>query len=132
MPSPTDTLFLVHASPEPTQTILGFEGSMATAPIDWTDWRSNTALNVIPPLTAFQTPPLAAATNTVRRPFSFTAASAAMRPLMVAEPMLRAGNPEILAASNLGGCCADTATQNRSDSRPSNRENARSDLQKLE
>src|SRR6202035_2279610 len=85
---------LVQSSPQPTKTILEFEGSMATAPMDWTDWRSNTGLKVVPPFTDFQTPPLAAPTNTVRRPFSATAATAATRPLMVAEPILRAGKPE--------------------------------------
>ena len=60
MPSPIETLFLVHASPEPAQTILEFEGSIATAPIDCTDWRSNTGLKVVPPFTDFQPPPLAA------------------------------------------------------------------------
>ena len=34
----------------------------------------------------------------------FIASSAATRPLMVAEPMLRAGNPEIVAESNFTGC----------------------------
>src|ERR1700674_4797266 len=100
MPSPRETLFLVHASPAPTQTILEFDGSIATAPIACTDWRSNTGLNVVPPFTDFQTPPPAAPTKTVSRPFSFTALTAAIRPLMVAEPMLRAGNPEIVAASH--------------------------------
>jgi hypothetical protein len=33
------------------------------------------------------------------RPFSSTASSAAMRPLMVAEPMFRDGNPETVAES---------------------------------
>src|SRR5690349_14905248 len=31
--------------------------------------------------------------------------TAAMRPLMVADPILRAGNPEIVPASYLKGCC---------------------------
>jgi hypothetical protein len=29
-----------------------------------------------------------------------------MRPLITAEPMLRAGSPETVAASNFTGCCA--------------------------
>src|SRR6266446_4899408 len=79
-PSPTETLFRTHDSPVPTQTILEFVGSMATAPIDCTDSRSKTGLNVVPPFTDFQTPPLAEPTNTVSRPFSFTASTAATRP----------------------------------------------------
>src|ERR1700686_623881 len=131
MPSPIETLFLVHASPEPTQTILEFEGSMATDPIDCTDWRSNTGLKVVPPFTDFQTPPLAAPTNTVRRPFSLTAATAATRPLMVAEPMLRAGNPEIVAASNFTACWAKTAAEMKKHPSPTSREKLRGDLEKV-
>jgi hypothetical protein len=41
----------------------------------------------------------------VIRPLSFTPGTAAMRPLMVADPILRAGNPEIVPASYLKGCC---------------------------
>src|SRR5258708_28646871 len=100
-PSPTETLFRVHASPLPTQTVFGFEGSIVTAPIDCTSSRSNTGLNDVPPLTDFQTPPLAAATKTVIRPSCSTASTAAMRPLIIAEPILRAGSPDTVAASNL-------------------------------
>src|SRR5580700_2508634 len=99
-PSPTDTLLRVQASPVPTQTVFEFEGSIATAPIDCTSSRSNTGLNVVPPFTDFHTPPLAAPTNNVMRPPSSTASTAAIRPLMVAEPMFRAGNPETVAESN--------------------------------
>src|SRR5258705_11884436 len=60
-PSPMDTLLRVQASPVPTQITLGFVGSMAIAPIDWTGCRSKTGLNVVPPLTVFHTPPLAGA-----------------------------------------------------------------------
>jgi hypothetical protein len=70
---------------------------MATAPIDCTAGLSNTGLKVVPPFTDFQTPPLAAPAKTVRRPLaSLTASSAAMRPLICAEPMLRAGRPEMV------------------------------------
>src|SRR5438552_15002665 len=110
MPSPTETLLRSQDSPVPTQTISGFEGSIATAPIDCTSWRSKTDLNVVPPFTDFQTPPLAEPTNTVSLPFSFTASTAATRPLIVAEPTLRAGSPEMVAASNLTACSADAAT----------------------
>src|SRR5436309_6707112 len=108
MPSPTETLLRSQDSPVPTQTISGFEGSIATAPIDCTSWRSKTGLKVVPPFTDFQTPPLAEPTNIVSRPFRTTASRAAMRPLIVAEPMLRAGRPETVAASNFSGCCART------------------------
>src|ERR1700739_3635073 len=33
-PSPTETLLRVQASPVPTQTVFGFDGSIVTAPID--------------------------------------------------------------------------------------------------
>src|SRR4051812_22239590 len=71
--------------------------------MDCTSWRSKTGRKVVPPFTDFQTPPLAAPMNTVRRPSSLAAVTAAMRPLMVAEPMLRAGRPETVAASNFTG-----------------------------
>src|SRR5580658_9558648 len=104
-PSPTDTLLRVQPSPEPTQTVFEFDGSIATAPIDCTSSRSNTGLNVVPPFTDFHTPPLAAPTNKVMRPSSSTASTAAMRPLMVADPMFRAGNPETVAESKRTGVC---------------------------
>src|SRR5215475_6296707 len=96
-PSPTDTLLRNQPSPVPTQTIFEFDGSMATAPMDCTSSRSNTGLYVVPPFTDFHTPPLAEPTKTVMRPLSSTASIAAIRPLMAAEPMLRAGNPEMVA-----------------------------------
>src|SRR5207249_12255896 len=63
---------------------------------------------VLPPFEDFQTPPLAAPMYTVSRPSSFTAAIAATRPLMAAEPMFRAPRPEIVSESNLAswaGAC---------------------------
>src|SRR3984957_2973984 len=99
-----ETLLRIQLSPVPTQMILGLCASIVTAPMDCTSGLLNTGLKVVPPLTDFQTPPLAAPANTVRRPLSLTAAMAATRPLMVAEPMLRAGKPEIVAASNLVAC----------------------------
>ena len=60
MPLPMDVLLRVHASPVPTQTVFGFFGSMAMAPIDCAGCLSKTGLYVVPPLTDFQTPPLAA------------------------------------------------------------------------
>src|ERR1700730_10213818 len=98
-PSPTETLLRVQASPLPTQTVFEFDGSTATAPIDCTSSRSNTGLNVLPPFTDFQTPPRAAPPNTVGRLSPPPASAAAPRPLMVAEPMFRAGKPETVAES---------------------------------
>src|SRR5438477_9361139 len=98
-----EALFRVHASPVPTQITLGFFGSIVIAPIDWTACLSNTGLKVVPPFTDFHTPPLAAPTYTVSRGPSCTAASAAMRPLIAADPMLRAPRPEMVAESTLTG-----------------------------
>lgn len=74
---------------------------MASAPMDCTGSLSNTGLNVVPPFDDFHTPPLAAPTYTVSRPSSFTAAIAATRPLIVAEPMFLAPSPEMASESNL-------------------------------
>src|SRR6267154_2197726 len=104
MPLPIDTLLRVHASPVPAQIVFGACGSMATAPMDCAPSLSNTGLNVVPPFEDFQTPPLAAPAYTVSRPSSFTAAIAATRPLMAAEPMFRAPRPEIVSESNLVFC----------------------------
>src|ERR1039458_8692244 len=101
-----ETLLRTQVSPVPTQTILGLPGSMATAPMDCTVWLSNTGWKLVPAFTDFQTPPLAEAAKTVRRPPSLTASSAAMRPLIMAEPMLRAGKPEIVPESKRTGGCA--------------------------
>ena len=89
----------VQLSPVPAHTIFGFDGSIATAPIDCTGCWSKTGLNVVPVSTDFQTPPLADPTITVTRPLSSTAVTAAMRPLIVADPMLRADSPEIVPES---------------------------------
>ena len=107
-PSPIDTLFRVQASPVPTQITCGFLGSTAIAPMDCTGCLSNTGLYVVPPFTDFHTPPLAAPTYTVRRDPSCTAARAATRPLIAAEPMLRAPRPEIVSESTFTGCCEAT------------------------
>src|SRR5712691_1243216 len=102
-----DALLRVHASPVPTHTTFGFFGSMVTAPMDWTACLSKTGLKVVPPLTDFHTPPLAAPMYTVRRDPSCTAASAATRPLIAADPMFRAPRPEIVSESTFtgAGCC---------------------------
>src|SRR5881392_3722292 len=106
MPSPTETLLRVQASPVPTQIVLGDCGSTVIAPMDSTGSLSNTGLNVVPPLVDFQTPPLAAPTYTVSRPFSLTAAIAATRPLIAAEPMFRAPRPEMVSESTLTSCAS--------------------------
>src|SRR5215831_12658297 len=110
MPSPIDTELRVQDSPEPTQTVFGLFGSSAIEPIDCTGCLSNTGWNVVPPSSDFHTPPDAAPTNTVVRPSSsWRAAIAAMRPLIAADPMLRAPRPEIVPASTLAGAGAVSA-----------------------
>src|SRR4051795_13089374 len=74
---------------------------MAMAPIDCTGCLSKTGLKVVPPLTDFQTPPLAAPTYSVMRFASCTASIAAIRPDIAAEPMLRAPRPEIVSESTV-------------------------------
>src|SRR5271154_4546211 len=103
MPSPTETLLRIQLSPVPTQTVFVLEGSTATAPIDCTSWLSNTGENVVPPFTDFHTPPLAAPIKTVSNPWSLNAVTAATRPLIIAEPILRGGSPDTVPASNLTG-----------------------------
>src|SRR5881392_2291328 len=96
-----ETVLRVHDSPVPTQTFFEFFGSRAMAPIDCAGCSSNTGLNRVPPSSDFQTPPLAAPTNSVILPDgSRVPAMAEMRPLIVAEPMLRAPSPEMLAELN--------------------------------
>src|SRR3982751_1505071 len=106
IPSPIETLLRVHDSPVPTQTFFGFFGSSATAPTDCTGCSSNTGRYRVPPSSDFQMPPLAAPTKIVILPEdSGAAAIAEMRPLIVAEPMLRAPRPEIVAEVK-GACSA--------------------------
>src|SRR5580692_10670603 len=95
---------------------------MAIAPMDWEVCLSKTGLKVVPPFTDFQTPPLAAPIYTVRRPSSLTADSAETRPLISAEPMLRAPRPEIVSESNFASC----ASAGRQAVAPMNRRTARS------
>src|ERR1700691_288620 len=104
-----ETLLRTQLSPVPTHTIFEFDGSTATAPMDCTSGRSNTDLKVVPPLTDFQTPPLAEAANTVSRPLSLTAVTAAIRPLISADPILRAGRPDMVPESYRTGACASRA-----------------------
>src|SRR5437588_12133377 len=97
MPSPIDTLLRVHDSPVPARILLEFCGSIAIAPIDCTGCSSKTGRKRVPPSSDFQMPPLAAPTKRVILPeVSFTPAIAEIRPLIVADPILRAPSPEIV------------------------------------
>src|SRR4030081_1125870 len=97
MPLPIETLLRVQLSPVPTQTFFEFFGSRVSAPIDCTGCSSNTGLKRVPLSSDFQTPPLAAPTKIVSLPFGSRIASIAeTRPLIAAEPMLRAPRPEIV------------------------------------
>src|SRR5215471_19145664 len=109
-----ETELRVQDSPVPTQMVLAFCGSIAMAPIDCTGCLSKTGLNVVPPSIDFHTPPDAAPTKTVVVPFSFLAAMEAMRPLMAADPMLRARRPEITPLSTIG-CASEAALGGRLD-----------------
>src|SRR5262245_61657360 len=115
MPSPIDTELRVHASPVPTQIVFELLGSIAIAPIDWTGCLSNTGLKVVPPSCDFHTPPDAEPTNRIVLPPTTLAATAAIRPLIAADPMLRASRPEIAPVSSAafsvgaGGGVAATA-----------------------
>src|SRR5690242_2439441 len=102
-----ETLLRIQDSPVPTQITFGFLGSTVMAPMDCTGSLSKTGLKVVPPLVDFHTPPDAAPTYTVSRPSSCTAVTAATRPLIAAEPMLRAPRPEMVSESTFtAGCCA--------------------------
>src|SRR5437867_10449784 len=101
MPSPIETLLRAHDSPVPTQMFLEFFGSIAIAPMDCTGCSSKTGRKRVPPSSDFQMPPLAAPTKRVILPEgSFTPAIAEIRPLIVADPILRAPSPEIVAELN--------------------------------
>src|SRR6266508_4125383 len=102
MPSPTETELRIQDSPVPTQTVFGLEGSIVTAPMDRTGCLTKTSLHRVPQSSDFQTPPLAAPTKTVVLPSTLRAATAATRPLMTAEPMLRAERPERTPESKAG------------------------------
>src|SRR4051812_13308341 len=116
-----ETLLRVQLSPVPAHTIFELLGSIVTAPMDCTSGLSKTGLKVLPPLIDFHTPPLAAPANTVSLPFSLTAVTAAMRPLIVADPMFRAGNPETVPESYFTGfCCANVASDSTIKNEPAN------------
>src|SRR5213075_3339302 len=81
-----------------------FFGSSAMSPIDWTGCSSKTGLKRVPLSSDFQTPPLAEPTKIVIFPLgSRIAPIAATRPLIAAEPMLRAPRPEIVPELNGAG-----------------------------
>src|SRR5438270_13416404 len=96
-----ETVLRVQDSPVPTQTFFEFFGSSAIAPMDCAGCSSKTGRNRVPLSSDFQTPPLAAPTKSVILPEgSRVAAMAEMRPLIAAEPILRAPRPEMLAELN--------------------------------
>src|SRR6478736_8205217 len=96
-----ETLLRVHGSPVPIQTFLEFFGSRAIAPIDCTGCSSNIGRYRVPLSSDFQTPPLAEPANSVILPDgSCTPAMQEMRPLIAAEPMLRAPSPDMLEELN--------------------------------
>src|SRR5213079_3571654 len=104
IPLPSETLLRVQLSPVPTQTFFAFFGSSVIAPIDCTGCSSNTGLKRVPLSSDFQTPPLAEPTKIVSLPFgSLIASIAATRPLIAAEPTLRAPRPEIVDELNGAG-----------------------------
>src|SRR4051812_24067297 len=75
--------------------------------MDFTGCLSKTGLKVVPPSSDFHTPPDAAPTINLTLPsFSCRPATAAMRPDMVADPMLRTPRPEMAALSGAGTFCA--------------------------
>src|SRR5881296_3786749 len=107
-----DTLLRVHDSPVPTQTFFEFFGSSAMAPIDCTDCSSKIGRNRVPLSSDFQTPPLAAPTKRVILPEgSRVPAMAEMRPLIAAEPILRAPRPEMVAEEYGGSSARQTTVQ---------------------
>src|SRR5436309_14010776 len=93
-----ETVLRIHDAPVPTQPFFEFFGSSAIAPMDCTGCSSKTGRNRVPLSSDFQTPPLAAPTKSVILPEGARgAAMADMRPLMAAEPMLRAPSTEMVA-----------------------------------
>src|SRR5579884_394381 len=125
MPSPIETLLRVHDSPVPTHTFFEFFGSIAMAPMDCTGCSSNTGRYRVPLSSDFHTPPLAAPTNSVILPVgSRTPAMAETRPLILAEPMLRAPRPEMVAELNGASSPRQGARQKKSAKDDASRERA--------
>src|SRR5438132_5069696 len=91
-PLPYETLRWLLFSPVPTQTVKGFFGSSAIAPIEYEPSRSNTGVHVVPSFTVFQTPPDAEATKKREGLFGSTA-KPTTRPEVNAGPIERNFNP---------------------------------------
>ena len=60
MPPPIEVELRGLPSPVPTQMMSGLDWLIATAPIEATGCSSNTGVQVSPPLSEIQTPPVAA------------------------------------------------------------------------
>ena len=89
IPSPMETLFRVHTSPVPTQTVLsGSDGSTVTTPIDW-QYLSKIEVKFTPPSIDFHTPPPAEPRYTICE-FVGCISTSETRPLISAGPMWRA------------------------------------------
>ena len=81
---------------------------MATSPIEYEGWSSNTGIHVMPALVVFQTPPEPTATYQVVASSGWTAMSA-MRPPISAGPMPRSARPcaaSWMTAGSAGGVWA--------------------------
>src|SRR5688500_7344950 len=103
MPSPHETLFLLLASPVPTQTMFGSRWNSATSPMDADAYLSTTGVHVVPELTDLNTPPDADATYTVANAES-TASMSTTLPPMLDGPRFRHRNPDSSMESE--GCAA--------------------------
>src|SRR5437899_13084916 len=91
-PLPYETLRWLLFSPVPTQTVSGFFGSSAMAPIEYEPSRSKTGVHVVPSFTVFQTPPDAEATKKHEGLFASTA-NPLTRPEVHARPSERKLRP---------------------------------------
>ena len=109
-----ETLLRTQRSPVPAQTFFGIAGSMATAPMDCTGGvedglEGGAAVDRFPDAAAGRGGEDGEAAH------RHGGVTAAMRPLIAAEPMLRAGRPEMVPASNLTGCCPFNAARNKKE-----------------
>src|SRR6266700_5392346 len=117
MPSPHEELWRLFGSPDPTHTIDGSDGAMATSPMVETPSLSNTGSQVVPLFVVFQTPPEAVPTYTILGLLSTTAKSS-MRPPITAGPISRNSRFLNLSAGFCGAAAKFTAIT------PSNTEQA--------
>src|SRR6185312_13930413 len=116
MPFPQDELWRLSTSPVPTQTMDGFDGATATAPMDIMppEW-SNTGAQETPWLLLLNTPPLAVPTYMVSGwPGGWATAKSAIRPPVEAGPMARQFNPW---TAEEGTCAAAVAAARRTQAR---------------